>query len=226
MPDQKPLDELLKALKPILDGNASSTDEEILQNALQNGQYSIKIEDRSIKIDGNANDAIIVTGDGNTVYTIKELDNHALAIITQLVEKSLVLPTLLTPEQFFQRAEKEALIGHNSLLVGRELLLEKIRGELARDIQLLVLYGLGGAGKTRLLFSLQDCVQPETTIWFIRTEAESIEHAIAVLDQQRSLVIVIDDAHHFEPLRHVREILMNPGFTGKGDDRSRYTPKL
>lgn len=215
MSDQISLDAFLEALKPVIEGNASSINEEILQETLRNSHYSIALGDRAVIIGGNANDAVIVTGDKNVVYIFKGLDNNTLATITRLVEEASVLSTLLTPEQFSQRAEKEALVGHGELLVGRELLLEKIREELAGDIQVLVLYGSGGAGKTRLLLSLQDCVQPRTKIWFTRTEAESVEHAIAALDLESHLVIVIDDAHRFTPLRHIREVLVNPDFTGK-----------
>src|SRR5258706_6482772 len=215
MVDNSPLREVREALERLIVGNATSTDEELLRHTLQSNQCSIAIGERAVAIGGDANDAIIITGDGNIVPVFKGLDNDALDTIARLVREALVLPTLLTSEQFSKRVEREALVGHGEVLVGREVLLEEMREKLAGDAQVLVLYGSGGVGKTRVLLSLLGCVPAGAKVWFLRTEAESVEHAIAALDRESHLVLVIDDAHRFTPLQHIREVLVNPDFTGK-----------
>ena len=209
MVDSTPLYEALGALERLIAGKATANDEELLRNTLQTSQYSIAIGERAVAIGGNANDAIIITGDRNVVHIFKGLGDNALDTITQLVREALVLPTLLTPEQFSKRMEREALIGHVEVVVGREALLEEIREKLAGDAQILILYGSGGIGKTRVLLSLPNYVPPGSKVWFLRTEAESVEHAIASLDREGHLVLVIDDAHRFTPLPHIREVLVN-----------------
>jgi len=213
--DETALHEVRKALERLIAGKTSSDDEELLRDTLQNNQYSIAVGERAVAISGNANDAIIITGDGNAVHVFNGLDTNALETIARLVRETLPLRTLLTPEQFYQRAEREALVRHEGILVGRGSLFERLREQLARDIQVLVLYGSGGIGKTRVLLSLPECVPPGTKVWFLRTEAESVEDAIASLDRESRLVLVIDDAHRFTPLPHIREVLVNPDLTGK-----------
>jgi len=213
--DNSPLGEALEALKQFIAGNTTSINEALLASTLQSNQCSIVVGERAVAIGGNVNDAIIITGDGNVVHVFNGLDASTLETIAQLARETLVLPTLLTPEQFSKRVEREALIGHHEVLVGREFLLEKFRQELAGDAQILVLNGPGGIGKTRLLLSLPDYVPSRTKVWFLRTEAESVEHAMAALDRESHLVLVIDDAHRFLPLRHMREVLVNPDFTKK-----------
>jgi hypothetical protein len=213
--DNPPLHEVREALERLIARKATSDDDELLRDTLQNNQYAIAVGERAVAISGNADDAIIITGDGNIVHVFKGLDDSALDTITRLVRETLVLPTLLTPEQFSKRMGREALVEHSEVLVGREVLLENIREELVGDAQVLVLYGSGGIGKTRVLLSLPGCVPSGTKVWFFRTEAESVEHAISALDRESHLVLVIDDAHRFTPLPHLREVLVNPDFTGK-----------
>ncbi len=215
MSHETPQHEIREALEQLIAGKATSNDEELLRDTLQNSQYAIAVGEHAVAISGNANDAIIITGDGNVVHVFNGLDTNALDTIARLVRESQLLRTLLTPEQFFQRAEREALVRHKGILVGRGSLFERMREQLARDIQVLVLYGSGGIGKTRVLLSLPDCVPPGAKVWFLRTEAESVEDALAALDRENHLVLVIDDAHRFTPLPHIHEVLVNPDFAGR-----------
>jgi hypothetical protein len=70
-------------------------------------------------------------------------------------------------------------------------------------------------GKTRLLLALPDVIPEETRLWYARSEAETIEHDLTSLDSKKQHVIVVDDAHRFEPLSHLRELLVNPYFDDK-----------
>jgi hypothetical protein len=149
------------------------------------------------------------------IESIPEDATFALPQQSNMQPHTSSLAMLLTPEQFSKRVGQDTLAGHEGMLVGREELLGKIKEHLAGSTQVLVLYGQGGVGKTRLLLSLQDCVQPGTKLWFFRTEAESVEQAIATLDRENHLVLVVDDAHRFSPLRSIREVLVNPDFIGR-----------
>jgi hypothetical protein len=213
--DETPLHEIREVLERLIARKAISNDEELLRDTLQNSQYVIAVGERAVAIGGNAHDAIIIAGDGNVVHVFHGLDTDALDTIARLVREILLLRTLLTPEQFSLRAEREALVRHEGILVGRGSFFERMREQLARDIQVLVVYGSGGIGKTRVLLSLPDCVPPGAKVWFLRTEAESVEDAIAALDRENHLVLVIDDAHRFTPLPHIREVLVNPDFAGR-----------
>jgi hypothetical protein len=79
----------------------------------------------------------------------------------------------------------------------------------------ILLHGPGGIGKTRLLLTLPGAAPEGTSVWYVRTAAESIERELTTLDRNRQHVIVVDDAHRFAPLPHLREALVNPELAGK-----------
>src|SRR5439155_9318448 len=96
--DETLLHEVREALERLIAGKATSNDEEFLRDTLLNNHYAIAVGERAVAISGNANDAIIITGDRNVVHVFKGLDDNALDTISRLVREALVLPTLLTPE--------------------------------------------------------------------------------------------------------------------------------
>ncbi|MBC8448331.1 MAG: DUF4062 domain-containing protein [Chloroflexi bacterium] len=126
------------------------------------------------------------------------------------------LPALLTAEEFAARAEQAALGSHARAMVGREQVSEQLATLLlATPSRIIILHGPGGVGKTRLLLALPEAVSEDTQLWYTRTEAETIERDLAALDCQNRHIIVVDDAHRFAPLPHLRELLVNPDFAGK-----------
>lgn len=125
------------------------------------------------------------------------------------------LSALLTPEVFSQRARHIALTGHEAELIGRREILDQIRSHLESQASVVILHGPGGVGKTRLLLALPEIAPEGAQLRYARTEAETIERDLATLDRDSQHVIVVDDAHRFDPLPHLREILVNPDFAGK-----------
>jgi hypothetical protein len=93
--------------------------------------------------------------------------------------------------------------------------IEQFRAYLAGPSRVILLHGPGGIGKTRLLLAFPGEVPEGTSVWYVRTEAESIERDLATLDRNRQHVIVMDDAHRFAQLSHLREALVNPELAGK-----------
>jgi hypothetical protein len=132
-----------------------------------------------------------------------------------VVEATSPAKSLLTIEEFAARAECSALVSHPEVIVGREQLLDEISAQLAGLFRIIILHGPGGAGKTRLLLALPGIVPEGVQLWYARTGAESIERDLAALDQNQQHVIVIDDAHRFDPLPQLCEVLVNPDFAGK-----------
>jgi hypothetical protein len=76
MVDNSPLREVREPLERLIVGNATSIEEELLRHTLQSNQCSIAIGQRAVALGGDANDAIIITGDGNIVPVFKGLDNE------------------------------------------------------------------------------------------------------------------------------------------------------
>ena len=125
------------------------------------------------------------------------------------------LSTLLTLEDFAERDRHIALAGHEGEVVGRQEILEQTKSYLEGQASIIILHGPGGIGKTRLLLALPDIVPEGTQLWYVRIEAETIERDLAALDPNSRHIIVVDDAHRFDPLPHLREVLVNPDFAGK-----------
>lgn len=68
-PIQRPSPEVRAALGRIRAGITDPADLEILRRAVAAGQVQIVSGDRAVTVGGNANDVVIVTGDGNTIIT-------------------------------------------------------------------------------------------------------------------------------------------------------------
>ena len=166
-------------------------------------------------VGGDVNDTVIVTGDGNVVRIFKGPDAETIRQLFQQVIASLVPRALLTHAEFSARAEQASLVSHQGPLAGREAVIEQFRAQLAGPTRVILLHGPGGIGKTRLLLTLPDAVSEGTSVWYVRTEAESIDRDLAMLDSNGQHVIVVDDAHRFAPLPHLREALVNPELAGK-----------
>jgi hypothetical protein len=100
------------------------------------------------------------------------------------------LHSLLTSEEFLARAEHAALTSHQGTLIGRKAALAEVKAHLLGSTCVIVLHGPGGIGKTRLLLALPDVVPEGTSLRYVRTEAESIEGAVAYIRPDDTLRIV------------------------------------
>lgn len=203
------------ALERLVAGIHSDADIQALRLALQAGQVTLATGERAVAVGGDVNDTVFVTGDGNVVRIFKGPDAEAVRKIIQQILESIIPRALLTHAEFSDRAEQVALASHQGALVGREAVFEEVKAYLTEPTRVIVLHGPGGIGKTRLLLALPDVVPDETSLWYVRTEAESIERDLTSLDRYSRHVIIVDDAHRFAPLPHLREVLVNPDFAGK-----------
>ncbi len=208
-------DTLQAALLRLLTQSSTAEDMTMLLEALRNGQFALAVGERAVALGGDVNDAVIITGDGNTVQIFKGPDAQTLRGIIQQMQQTLFPAAFLTFHEFSQRAEQAALASHQGALVGQESTLEGVKAFLAGPDRVMMLYGVGGIGKTRLLLELPSLLLEGTVLRFTRTEADSIDHELSSLSSEGSTVIVIDDAHRFTPLANMREVLVNPALAGK-----------
>lgn len=209
------IDDLKTILGRLAADTYTNTDLGALRGALQTGQITMAIGERAVAVGGDVTDTVLITGDGNVVHVFKGPDAEAVRKIVQQVLESLTLRALLTYSEFSDRAEQAALTSHQGAIVGREVVLEEVKAHLAGQTRVNVLHGPGGVGKTRLLCALPDIVPDGAYLWYVRTEAKSIERDLTALDRNSQHVIVVDDAHRFAPLHQLREILVNPDLAGK-----------
>jgi hypothetical protein len=206
---------LQSVLERLAAGTHSNADVQTLHLALQAGQVVLATRERAVAVGGDVTDAVVTTGDGNVLHIFKGPDAETIRKIVQQVLESSTLRGLLTHAEFSARAEQAALTSHQGVLVGRGTVLEAVNTQLQNHTRVIVLHGPGGIGKTRLLLALRDIISDGAQLWYARTEAESIERDLVRLDYASRYVIVVDDAHRFAPLSHLREVLVNPDLAGK-----------
>lgn len=206
-------------LPSILDRIANNTytdaDLSALQHTIDENQYFIVTGERAVAVGGDTTDAIIVTGDNNVIRIYKGSDAETILAIVEQVIQSTKPPTLLSYEDFVARAEHSGIIDHQAPLVGRKELLSELTNLLKSETQVVVIHGAGGIGKTRLLLSLAEIVAPDIHLWYVRTEAETVEWEINNLAPNSKHIIVVDDAHRFSNLYQLREALINPNLVNR-----------
>lgn len=193
----------------------TDADLEIIRQEYEAASFTVAAGDRSVA--GPVIGSVVVTGDGNTIYTFEDIDPDELREMLRQAVQSLRVSALLTYEQFAERAVKRAnnLAGHGETLIGRGHLLNELQQFLSGTATTAVLHGSGGLGKTRLLLALPNILLSDTVLWYVRSRAESIEADLATLDSSKHHVIVVDDAHRFSRLHGLGELLEKPEFIGK-----------
>jgi Effector-associated domain 10 len=202
-------------LERIIASTHADADIQVLRQAFQEGQLTLATDERAVALGGDVNDTVIVTGDCNIVRIFKGPDAETIRQLFQQIIASLVPRALLTHAEFSARAQQASLPSHQGPLAGREAVIEQFRAHLAGPTRVILLHGPGGIGKTRLLLTFPGTVSEGTSVWYVRTEAESIDRDLAMLDSNGQHVIIVDDAHRFAPLSHLREAPVNPELAGK-----------
>ncbi|MEA5568936.1 hypothetical protein [Anabaena sp. UHCC 0399] len=134
--------------------------------------------------------------------------------VFQEVLEARRIRSLLTHNEFAARVE-QALTNYQGLFVGRESIRQELKNILAGSMRVIVMHGSGGLGKTRLLLSLPEIVPQGRSLWYVRNTAESIEPDLVSLEREHQHIIVVDDAHRFNLLSQLREVLVNPDFASK-----------
>jgi hypothetical protein len=180
---------------------------QILQNDLSK-QTAIQIGKYIVNLSQGQNVHI-----GDRIYRGADAETIRQTVLELLEARRFC--TLLTHAEFSDRIEKSALTSYQIPIVGRDECLQEIQQSLTSDRQVIILHGSAGLGKTRLLLALADVIGNEKTLWYVRNEAESIEPDLALLDAGQQHVLVLDDAHRFQLLHQLREVLVNPKLAGK-----------
>jgi Effector-associated domain 10 len=196
----------------ILLGTQTDPDVETLHQCLNNGdRQNLQLGKYNVNI-GKGKDIHI----GDRIY--QGADAEAIRKVLNEVIEALKFRTLLTHAEYLERMEQVAKpyqATYKGNLAGRGKDQEEIEECLKNDVQVIVLHGAGGLGKTRLLLSLKDLLPPETSLWYVRNEAESVESELTSLDRTAKHVIVVDDAHRCPFLAQFREVLVNPELANK-----------
>jgi hypothetical protein len=209
-------DEPIAILDRIVAGKYTEADLLLLRHILivgknqqftQLGKYNINI--------GHGQD--IQIGDTFGGFHQRIYKGASAETIQQVFQKVLEasrIRSLLTYNEFAARVE-QALTNYQGLFVGRENIRQELKDVLVGSIRVIVIHGSGGLGKTRLLLSLPEIVPEGRLLWYVRNTAESIEPDLVSLDRDRQHVIIVDDAHRFNLLSQLREVLVNPEFASK-----------
>ncbi len=206
-----PLAKLAKTLDQITTGEYTEADIKSLRQTLAKGieQGIFQVGKYNINI-GQAKDIHI----GDRTY--QPIDSETIRQVLIEILGDIKSRTLLTSAEFSERVEKLALASYKVALIGREAILGKMQQHFTQATQVIVLRGVAGLGKTRLLLALSDIVSSdEKFLWYVRNEAESIEKDIELLDKSKQHIIVVDDAHRCKFLYQLREVLASPLFAGK-----------
>ena len=130
------------------------------------------------------------------------------------------LPVFLPWEDMFrnQIAEKNRLLRYDYETFGREDEINHFQ-TFAQDQEkrLLMVYGSGGIGKTKLAIEFAKKIEQEHTDYeplFVQMAGDSFESALADIPPNRKYIFFIDDAHDFiDNLGGIKIVLNSPGYS-------------
>lgn len=129
------------------------------------------------------------------------------------LDETSLLVFLATHEYMVRRLDQD-FAPDLPIFLGRESEIEQIEGFAVSDKKVIVLSGLPGFGKTKLLLEAARKIEGTGTneVRFIRPEAESIESHFSELDPNDNYLLVLDDAHDFGHYRQLLELIVSPEF--------------
>jgi len=124
------------------------------------------------------------------------------------------LPVFLATDEYMVRRLDQDFAPDLPVFLGRESEIEQIEGFAVSGKKILILSGLPGFGKTKLLVEAARKIEGTSTneVRFIRPEAESIESHFSELATNSNYVLVLDDAHDFGHYRQLLELIVSPEF--------------
>ena len=130
------------------------------------------------------------------------------------------LPVFLPWEDMFrnQIAEKNRLLRYDYETFGREDEISQFQTFVQTpDKRLLMIYGSGGIGKTKLAIEFAKKIEQEHTDYaplFVQMAEDSFESALADIPPNRKYIFFVDDAHDFiDNLGGIKIVLNSPGYS-------------
>lgn len=130
------------------------------------------------------------------------------------------LPVFLPWQDMFQdqTADKHQLLRYNYETFGREDEMRQFQTFVQdSDKRLLMIYGSGGIGKTKLAIEFAKTVEQEHTDYeplFVQMAGDSFESALADIPPNRKYIFFVDDAHDFiDHLGGIKIVLNSPGYS-------------
>ena len=130
------------------------------------------------------------------------------------------LPVFLPWQDMFrnQIAEKNRLLRYDYETFGREDEINHFQTFVqAPEKRLLMVYGSGGIGKTKLAIEFAKKIEQEHTDYeplFVQMAEDSFESALADIPPNRKYIFFVDDAHDFiDNLGGIKIVLNSPGYS-------------
>lgn len=155
---------LREALERLQHGSHRDTDLELLRTALRGGQIAVVSGDRAVHLGGNANDAVIVTGNNNQIVVLK---GDAAGIARQLTPSPVPPPstapqppTVSHPYPPNPFTPLSGRITDPARVFGRKREVQQAL-ELLRNGSSVAFIGESGVGKSSLLTLLSSCALQE-----------------------------------------------------------------
>ena len=127
------------------------------------------------------------------------------------------LPAFLVTQEYADKRIDRGLAPDLNVFLGRAQEVEQLKNFLNSTNRIMVLTGLPGIGKTRLLIETAKIIESNETVKvrFIRPEVESLESHFNELDPLLTYLLVLDDAHNFGDLSQLLSLLNTPEFKDK-----------
>ena len=130
------------------------------------------------------------------------------------------LPVFLPWQDMFrdQIADKNRLLKYDYETFGREDEINHFQTFIQdSDKRLLMIYGSGGIGKTKLAIEFAKTIEQEHTDYeplFVQMTEDSFESALADIPPNRNYIFFVDDAHDFiDHLGGIKILLNSPGYS-------------
>ena len=130
------------------------------------------------------------------------------------------LPVFLSWQDRFrdQTVDKNSLLKYDYETFGREDEINHFQTFVqAPEKKLLILYGSGGIGKTKLAIEFAKVIENDYTDYeplFVQMAGDSFENALADIPPNRKYIFFVDDAHDFlDNLGGIRILLNSPGYS-------------
>ena len=130
------------------------------------------------------------------------------------------LPVFLPWQDMFrnQIAEKNRLLRYDYETFGRENEINHFQTFVQDpEKRLLMVYGSGGIGKTKLAIEFAKKIEQEHTDYeplFVQMAGDSFENALADIPPNRKYIFFVDDAHDFiDNLGGIKIVLNSPGYS-------------